>query len=33
LGKYAMEKTERVLKVRQRELEAVKQLGLETEYC
>jgi NAD(P)-dependent dehydrogenase (short-subunit alcohol dehydrogenase family) len=32
LGKYAMEKTERVLKARQRELEAVKQLSLETEY-
>ena len=32
LGKYAIEKTERVLKARQRELDSVKELGLETEY-
>ncbi len=32
LGKYAMEKTERVLKARQRELESVKELRLATEY-
>lgn len=32
LGKYAMEKTERVLKARQREWEAAKEFHLETEY-
>ncbi len=32
LGKYALEKTERVLKARQRELESVKELGLGMEY-
>jgi NAD(P)-dependent dehydrogenase (short-subunit alcohol dehydrogenase family) len=32
LGKYALEKTERVLKGRQRELESVKELRLATEY-
>ncbi len=32
LGKYAVDKTERVLKARQRELESVKELNFQTEF-